>query len=110
MCKPISARALYLRIANCILNQRDFVRTKGFFGPDRRRFQNPNFSGDERRGQPVDDGYTLDGQSETPAKSAFTGKQGIGDGMRPYSCGNLSSVPPGSEIAGDDTQRGQKNR
>lgn len=66
LCKPISARGLYLRIANCILNQRDFVRTRGFFGPDRRRFQNPNFSGDERRGQPLDGGYTLDGQSELP--------------------------------------------
>ena len=27
---------------------------------------NPGFSGDERRGQPVDDGYTLDGPSELP--------------------------------------------
>jgi len=66
MCKPVSARGLYLRIANCILNQRDFVRTKGFFGPDRRRFQNPSFQGGERRGRPVEDGYTLDDPAELP--------------------------------------------
>ncbi|MBC2860172.1 response regulator [Stappia sp. 28M-7] len=75
MCKPISARGLYLRIANCILNQRDFVRTKGFFGPDRRRFQNPNFQGDERRGQPIEDGYALDGPSELPQSQSLRAKR-----------------------------------
>ena len=64
MCKPVSARGLYLRIANCVLNQRDFVRTKGYFGPDRRRFQSPTFLGAERRGVRRDDGYTLDDPGE----------------------------------------------
>jgi two-component system chemotaxis response regulator CheY len=66
LCKPVSANGLYLRVANCILNQRDFVRTKGFFGPDRRRFQNPSFSGDERRGVKAEDRYTLDAPNDLP--------------------------------------------
>ena len=37
LAKPISAHALYMRFASIIDNPRPFVRTKGFFGPDRRR-------------------------------------------------------------------------
>lgn len=47
--KPISAKQLYLRIENCVANPRTFVKTKTFFGPDRRRFVHPNYSGDKRR-------------------------------------------------------------
>lgn len=47
--KPLSAKMLYDRIANVIVNPRPFVKAKGFYGPDRRRFVNPNFSGEERR-------------------------------------------------------------
>jgi two-component system, chemotaxis family, chemotaxis protein CheY len=49
MVKPISAKALYQRILNVVVNPRPFVRTKTFFGPDRRRNVNPNYSGPERR-------------------------------------------------------------
>lgn len=49
LCKPLSAKALHERIANIVLNPRPFVRTRSFFGPDRRRFQHPRFAGDERR-------------------------------------------------------------
>lgn len=73
LCKPISAKSIYLRIANCILNQRDFVRTRAFFGPDRRRFQNPNYSGRERRGATDDDNYGLDPQEEVA--QAATGER-----------------------------------
>ncbi len=66
MCKPVAAKGLYLRVANCIVNQRDFVRAKGFFGPDRRRFQNPSFGGEERRGVRSEDGYALDDPCEVP--------------------------------------------
>ncbi|WP_037546779.1 response regulator [Stappia stellulata] len=72
MCKPVSARGLYLRLANCVLNQRDFIRTKSFFGPDRRRFQSPTFIGAERRGVKRDDGYTLDGPGEVDQSRAVT--------------------------------------
>jgi two-component system, chemotaxis family, chemotaxis protein CheY len=37
LAKPISARALYMRFASIIDNPRPFVRSKGYFGPDRRR-------------------------------------------------------------------------
>ncbi len=33
LCKPISAKALYQRIASIILQPRDFVKTAGYFGP-----------------------------------------------------------------------------
>lgn len=37
LAKPISAKALYQRFAMIIDNPRPFVRTKTYFGPDRRR-------------------------------------------------------------------------
>lgn len=37
LAKPISAKALYQRFANIIENPRSFIRTKTYFGPDRRR-------------------------------------------------------------------------
>ena len=49
MAKPISAKALYQRILNVVANPRPFVRTKNYFGPDRRRNANPNYVGPERR-------------------------------------------------------------
>ena len=35
--KPLSAKALYERILSVVLSPRPFVRTKTYFGPDRRR-------------------------------------------------------------------------
>ncbi len=49
LCKPVSASALFRRIQNVIENPRPFIRTTDFFGPDRRRFVNPNYTGTERR-------------------------------------------------------------
>lgn len=49
LCKPVSAMSLYRRIQNVIENPRDFVRTKSYFGPDRRRHADPNYTGAERR-------------------------------------------------------------
>lgn len=49
LAKPLSARALYQRILNVVVNPRPFVRTKDYFGPDRRRNANPTYSGQERR-------------------------------------------------------------
>lgn len=37
LAKPISAKSIYQRIANIIDNPRPFIRTKHYFGPDRRR-------------------------------------------------------------------------
>lgn len=49
LCKPISAKALHQRVLNCVLNPRPFVRTKTYFGPDRRRGPAVVPSGGERR-------------------------------------------------------------
>lgn len=49
LAKPISAKDLYLRINNCIINPRSFIRTQTFFGPDRRRFVFPNYAGELQR-------------------------------------------------------------
>lgn len=57
--KPISAKGLYSRIRSVIEKPRPFIRTKTYFGPDRRRKNSPNYNGPERRKenqvQPVDD-------------------------------------------------------
>jgi two-component system, chemotaxis family, chemotaxis protein CheY len=49
MVKPISAKALYQRILNVVASPRPFIKTKSYFGPDRRRNVNPNYAGPERR-------------------------------------------------------------
>jgi two-component system chemotaxis response regulator CheY len=49
LAKPLSAKALYQRIINVIANPRPFIKTKTYFGPDRRRNINPNYTGTERR-------------------------------------------------------------
>ena len=49
LAKPISAKGLYQRIVNVVANPRQFIKTKTYFGPDRRRNVNPNYVGTERR-------------------------------------------------------------
>src|SRR5204863_1007371 len=49
LAKPVSAKALYQRVLNVVVNPRPFVKTKTYFGPDRRRNVNPNYIGPERR-------------------------------------------------------------
>ena len=49
LAKPISAKALYHRIVNVVAHPRPFIKTKDYFGPDRRRNPNPNYPGPERR-------------------------------------------------------------
>jgi len=47
--KPITARLLYSRIIAIIEDQRVYVRSSTFFGPDRRRRDSKEHKGDERR-------------------------------------------------------------
>ena len=47
--KPISANGLYQRIVSVVTNPRPFIKTKNYFGPDRRRSANTAHSGTERR-------------------------------------------------------------
>jgi two-component system, chemotaxis family, chemotaxis protein CheY len=49
LAKPISAKALYQRVASVVANPRPFIKTKTYFGPDRRRNTNTNYVGPERR-------------------------------------------------------------
>ena len=49
MAKPISAKSLYQRILNVVANPRPFIKTKTYFGPDRRRSTNNAYIGPERR-------------------------------------------------------------
>src|SRR3954463_13026992 len=49
LAKPISAKALYHRILNVVANPRPFIKTKTYFGPDRRRSSSTNYAGPERR-------------------------------------------------------------
>ena len=46
---PVSAKGLYERIVNVILNPRPFIKTKTYFGPDRRRGASSTYTGPERR-------------------------------------------------------------
>jgi two-component system chemotaxis response regulator CheY len=49
MVKPISANALHRRILSVVASPRRFIRTKTYFGPDRRRSSSPTYTGPERR-------------------------------------------------------------
>ena len=64
LAKPISAHRLYSRIRAVIERPRPFVRAKSYVGPDRRRRQDADFKGLERRtqdtaGQPEEGGDGL---------------------------------------------------
>jgi two-component system, chemotaxis family, chemotaxis protein CheY len=49
LAKPLSAKALYQRVLNVVANPRPFIKTKTYFGPDRRRNVKENYNGPERR-------------------------------------------------------------
>ena len=49
LAKPISAKGLYQRILNVVANPRPFIKTKTYFGPDRRRNTASAYIGPERR-------------------------------------------------------------
>jgi two-component system chemotaxis response regulator CheY len=49
MVKPISATSLHQRILSVVASPRRFIKTKTYFGPDRRRSNVPTYTGPERR-------------------------------------------------------------
>ena len=49
LAKPISAKNLYLRLLNLIDNPSPFIRARSYFGPDRRRQDDPSYRGPSRR-------------------------------------------------------------
>ena len=48
-CKPINANTLYSRVVSVVNKPRDFIRAGTYFGPDRRRREDPHYRGPERR-------------------------------------------------------------
>lgn len=50
--KPISPAELYRKLVTMIAEPRAFVRSPGYFGPDRRRHQSDGWTGKERRAPP----------------------------------------------------------
>ena len=48
--KPLSAKSLISHVVETIEHPRNFVETKSYFGPDRRRRNRDNFEGEDRRG------------------------------------------------------------
>ena len=52
LAKPVSARKIYQRIHAILEKPRQFIRTPSYFGPDRRRKNDPEYTGKERRNQP----------------------------------------------------------
>ena len=47
--KPVTAAEMLRKVAAVIDRPRPFIRTESYFGPDRRRRDDPNFRGEERR-------------------------------------------------------------
>lgn len=47
--KPLTARALISRLEALVMRPRPFIRCATYFGPDRRRSNDPHFSGPYRR-------------------------------------------------------------
>ncbi|MAT33688.1 MAG: two-component system response regulator [Ponticaulis sp.] len=54
-CKPINAKTLYSRIISVVNKPRDFIRSSTYFGPDRRRRDDPTYRGPERRKDRMED-------------------------------------------------------
>ena len=50
LAKPVSPQALYKRIEMVIERPRDYVETRNFFGPDRRRSSAADWAKEDRRG------------------------------------------------------------
>ncbi len=49
LAKPISAKMIYSRLVKVIENNRPFIRTGSFFGPERRRRQQDSYLSQNRR-------------------------------------------------------------
>jgi len=49
LAKPMTVRSIHQRVVSVIERPRPFVRSVDYFGPDRRRFDDPNYKGEDRR-------------------------------------------------------------
>lgn len=57
LAKPISQASLTERVKQILERPRPYVESEAYFGPDRRRRQDPAYCGPERRQQSVNDDY-----------------------------------------------------
>lgn len=48
-CKPVTAQELYRKVVAIVDFPRPYIKTSSYFGPDRRRKQDPKYDGPERR-------------------------------------------------------------
>lgn len=55
LAKPMTVNSLYQRIVSVIERPRPFVRSSNYFGPDRRRNNDPNYAKEERRASEDED-------------------------------------------------------
>ena len=55
LAKPFTTDIVLKRLEAVIENPRSFVRTRSFFGPDRRRTSSLDYPGDERRGSTLEE-------------------------------------------------------
>lgn len=54
LAKPVTAAHLFARIAEIVERPRAFVRTEGYFGPDRRRHRTDAYEGPMRRAEDLE--------------------------------------------------------
>jgi two-component system chemotaxis response regulator CheY len=54
LAKPMTMKAVEQRLRAAVERPRPFVRSADYFGPDRRRAQDPRYKGPERRADPDD--------------------------------------------------------
>jgi two-component system chemotaxis response regulator CheY len=54
LAKPVTARGVIQRITEIVERPRQFIRTADYFGPDRRRRNDPHYGGPKRRSADVE--------------------------------------------------------
>ena len=70
LAKPFTAKMIYSHLQGVVESHRPFVRSKSFFGPDRRRKKKPPPDGSERRGA-----KPKDATPEPDSKKSEAGKE-----------------------------------
>lgn len=71
--KPVTALELYKKVAAVIDRPRPFIKTGSYFGPDRRRRQDPKYQGPERR-----EGWSEDHKPPAKDGTPATGENASG--------------------------------
>jgi two-component system, chemotaxis family, chemotaxis protein CheY len=72
--KPITAKAILDRIQAVIFRPRAFVKTEGYFGPDRRRTASASYKGPRRRSSdPAPDPARSQAPSQVPSQAPDDG-------------------------------------